>query len=213
MTTSSASPVARAVVVVGAGVGVRRHVGPVRDLDVDVLLRALGGAAVLGVHVLSFPSRQLPNRNSTPRPNTKSINATSAIMNDTKTRTTMVYVTSCLRVGQMTFRSSATTSRRNRATDPAGSPSSPAGPRGRTWPVPSRRPRAPGRNADLDGRRRCSGRSRPLVRLALLSSRRDPPVVRPAVQRLCRHRWQGRQDLNLQPAVLETAALPIELHP
>src|SRR6185312_14518253 len=24
---------------------------------------------------------------------------------------------------------------------------------------------------------------------------------------------QGRQDLNLQPAVLETAALPIELHP
>src|SRR6185312_12369091 len=25
--------------------------------------------------------------------------------------------------------------------------------------------------------------------------------------------WQGRQDLNLQPAVLETAALPVELHP
>jgi hypothetical protein len=25
-------------------------------------------------------------------------------------------------------------------------------------------------------------------------------------------RWQGRQDSNLQPAVLETAALPIELH-
>src|SRR5690348_9539489 len=24
---------------------------------------------------------------------------------------------------------------------------------------------------------------------------------------------QGRQDLNLQPAVLETAALPVELHP
>jgi hypothetical protein len=25
--------------------------------------------------------------------------------------------------------------------------------------------------------------------------------------------WQGRQDSNLQPAVLETAALPIELQP
>src|SRR3990170_4133468 len=25
--------------------------------------------------------------------------------------------------------------------------------------------------------------------------------------------WQGRQDLNLQPLVLETSALPIELHP
>src|SRR5918992_6272000 len=26
-------------------------------------------------------------------------------------------------------------------------------------------------------------------------------------------RWQGRQDSNLQPLVLETSALPIELHP
>ncbi len=26
-------------------------------------------------------------------------------------------------------------------------------------------------------------------------------------------RWQGRQDSNLQPLVLETRALPIELHP
>jgi hypothetical protein len=25
--------------------------------------------------------------------------------------------------------------------------------------------------------------------------------------------WQGRQDLNPQPTVLETATLPIELHP
>src|SRR5688572_19430963 len=25
--------------------------------------------------------------------------------------------------------------------------------------------------------------------------------------------WQGRQDSNLQPLVLETSALPIELHP
>jgi hypothetical protein len=25
--------------------------------------------------------------------------------------------------------------------------------------------------------------------------------------------WQGRQDSNPRPAVLETAALPIELHP
>ena len=25
--------------------------------------------------------------------------------------------------------------------------------------------------------------------------------------------WQGRQDSNLQPTVLETATLPIELHP
>src|SRR5438309_4851411 len=28
-----------------------------------------------------------------------------------------------------------------------------------------------------------------------------------------RREWQGRQDLNLQPPVLETGALPIELHP
>ena len=27
------------------------------------------------------------------------------------------------------------------------------------------------------------------------------------------HRWQGRRESNPQPAVLETAALPIELHP
>jgi hypothetical protein len=27
------------------------------------------------------------------------------------------------------------------------------------------------------------------------------------------HHQQGRQDLNLQPAVLETAALPLELRP
>ncbi len=27
------------------------------------------------------------------------------------------------------------------------------------------------------------------------------------------HNWQGRRDLNPQPLVLETSALPIELHP
>src|SRR5882724_8167833 len=34
-------------------------------------------------------------------------------------------------------------------------------------------------------------------------------VTRPPLHTLT----QGRQDLNLQPAVLETAALPVELHP
>src|SRR5699024_8087109 len=43
----------------------------------------------------------------------------------------------------------------------------------------------------------------------LLVAHRGPLVYAPGSP----GRWQGRQDSNLQPAVLETAALPIELRP
>src|SRR5690349_3076094 len=53
--------------------------------------------------------------------------------------------------------------------------------------------------------------------LALLRHDKHPPASRrpggPPPSSYVLPGLQGRQDLNLQPAVLETAALPIELHP
>ena len=70
------------------------------------------------------------------------------------------------------------------------------------------RPPAPG------GPRRCVGAPAPVPPRAPRSRRspRDPAVL-PLMPTYCARPMQGRQDLNLQPAVLETAALPIELHP
>ena len=136
-------------------------------------------------------------------------------MNDTKTSTTIVYVTSWLRVGQMTLRSSATTSRRKRTNRPAASPC-PAGRRhGRRYPGARvggvrRRVRPPGPAV-----RGGPWALPPRFRLALLAHAdplADPAVLTP-IPTYCARPMQGRQDLNLQPAVLETAALPIELHP
>src|SRR5918994_2729572 len=128
-------------------------------------------------------------------------------MNDTKTSTTIVYVTSWFRVGQMTLRSSATTSRRKR-TNRCGSEPLPGRPLSRTAVLRARV--APDADGAVSGRRArrsaaVRGRSRPP------SASRSSAVTPHSSAGL----WfvQGRQDLNLQPAVLETAALPVELHP
>ena len=47
---------------------------------------------------------------------------------------------------------------------------------------------------------------------SVVASRRDPDIhLNPTAA--YRRSWQGRRDLNPQPLVLETSALPIELHP
>src|SRR5947199_9824407 len=118
----------------------------------------------------------------------------------------------------MTLRSSATTSRRKRTSRlgseaRTGRASRTAVARPLPTPVPAsgagRRPR---RSAAVLGRSRpLPPSSRSSVTTSTLQLAGGPAGRRPLSYVL--HGLQGRQDLNLQPAVLETAALPIELHP
>src|SRR6202042_1851569 len=97
-----------------------------------------------------------------------------------------VYVTSSLRVGQITFRSSAATCRVNSAGVVRSRLAAPDPLRSRVWVAMS----SP--NTELNGSPR--------------TGRRDP--AGPANPHL-----QDRRDSNPQPPVLETGTLPIELLP
>src|SRR5579863_9447259 len=108
----------------------------------------------------------------------------------TNTKAAVVYVTSSLRVGQITFRSSAATCRMNRAG------------------VVRSRLAAP------DPLRRSALWPRVWVAMSSPNVLAGPPrTARPDQTGPTDPHLQGRRDSNPQPPVLETGTLPIELLP
>src|SRR5579864_5504170 len=108
----------------------------------------------------------------------------------TNTKAAVVYVTSSLRVGQITFRSSAATCRINRAGVVRSRLAAPAPlRRSALWP-------------------------RVWVAMSSPNALADPPrTARPGQTDPADPYLQGRRDSNPQPPVLETGTLPIELLP